>query len=197
MNAVLLLLAAFVALALGGFVQLDDTSGFGSDDWVMPLGVLAAAFAGTALVVALRDRSQRRPLGTALGCVMAAVIVLHVKDDGFRFVWHSNEGELFLFEVFGCWVALALVATGGAAPPEPAPADNQRAHSLHGFLLRAVAYLGGTALAMFTAFSVGMSHYESEGDLAAVGAFGWAALALLGCLGVIVTIELYRATHRW
>jgi hypothetical protein len=192
MTAVGLLVAAVALLCLGGFVHLDDTSGFGSDAWVMPLGAVAVVLGAAAIGKALRHRDERRPLGTALGILVVAVMLLARTDDGFRFVWHSNEGELYLAAAVAGWGALALYALGGLERPTiggaPAPV-----------LLRIVIYVFCTGVATMMAFDQGTRDFfedECQGggdcDLAALAGMGWAAITLLVSIAVIALYEIVR-----
>lgn len=114
--ALLLLDLSILTLVLGHFVQLHDTSGFGSDEWNLPLGALAAALGVAAVVVAAPDRRARRALGIALLAGVAVLVLLQLTVDGFRFVWGSGEFELGALEVLLVCVGLVLVATGAPRP---------------------------------------------------------------------------------
>lgn len=117
------------ALYAGHWIQFDDVSGFGHAKSQLPFAVLATALALGALVVVIPDRQSRRWLGLALAATDVLVVVLAVTDDGFRFIFGGDEGELFLL---GCGMAVVAVALlvfdtrqpTNADPREAAVADN-------------------------------------------------------------------------
>lgn len=187
MAALSLFAASLVLLQLGGFIQLDDTSGFGSDRWNLPLGLLALFLAAVALGVALSERTARRALGGAWAVLAVALVVLSLTDDGFRFVWGGDEGELVMFMVGLALGAAALLtptlyvrrpAGDFVRDPEP-PASGWA---------RTVGYLCATVIAMYLAFHIGIRHFKST---QCVGTGGECDVAVLeGLLWVVVTFFL-------
>lgn len=92
--ALALVMASLLTLYVGSFVQLDDASGLGGEDGVMPLGALAGLLASGALGVALSDRTARRGLGGSFAVLDVGILAEARANDGFRFVWGRDEGEL-------------------------------------------------------------------------------------------------------
>lgn len=116
-------------LYAGRWIQFDDVSGFGHAKSQLPFAVLAAALALGALVVVTPDRRSRRWLGLALAATDLLVLVLAVTDDGFRFIFGGDEGELFLLACGMAVVAVALLVfdtrqSTNAEPPEAATVGN-------------------------------------------------------------------------
>lgn len=68
-----LLAAALALLVLGRFIQFDDTSGFGIDEWMMPFGVPSGFAAAASVVLACSETRARRMLGGTL--LLLAVLV--------------------------------------------------------------------------------------------------------------------------
>lgn len=179
-----LLVVALGLLAAGSFVQFDDTSGFGSSQWKLPLGVLAAVGAIAAVVVAWPEPKARLWLGIALGVVAGLVIWQDAVNDGFRFVWNQSEGELREFELALVMLVVVLLTTAGAA--------------LGGgrWLLRLAAYVVGTAVLSVVVTLVAAATYEArqcagrdEDCLAALGGLLWGAGTVAVCLVAVVVIE--------
>ena len=102
---------ALALLYVGNFIQFDDTSGFGSDTWVLPVGVLGVLAAIASVIVAQSDLMARRLLGWAMLVLDILVIWQATTDDGFRFIWGGDEGELFYLQVGLGMTALLLLAT--------------------------------------------------------------------------------------
>ena len=73
-------------LCVGGFVQFDDTSGFGSDRWIYPLGLLAVVPAVAAVVVAWPEPRARLSLGIVLGALTVLMIWQDIANEGFRLI---------------------------------------------------------------------------------------------------------------
>ena len=73
-----LFLVGFVLLCVGRFVQFNDVTGSGSNEWILPLGYLAA-LAGVASVVAAWREAKAR---LWLGCLMALLLVFLVWQVG-------------------------------------------------------------------------------------------------------------------
>ncbi|HWD83357.1 MAG TPA: hypothetical protein VG497_30865 [Kribbella sp.] len=183
--SLVLLALTLVLLAVGRFVEFDDTSGFGSTDWNLPLGILAAAAAVAALVIAWPEPKARLWLGIALGVLTVLVIWQDAVDDGFRFVWNQSEGELREFELGLALLVVVLLTTAGAA--------------LGGgrWLLRVAAYVVGVAVVSVVVALVAAAYYEAhecagqdEGCLAPLGGVVWGAGAVVACLVAIAVIEL-------
>ncbi|WP_435747441.1 hypothetical protein [Nocardioides sp. SYSU DS0663] len=186
-----LLAASLGLLAAGGFVQLDDTSGFGSDQWDLTWGGPSAVAAAASLAIALVDRRARRSLGAALAVLDGVLVGLSLADDGFRFIWHAGEGELLYLQVGLGLVALALLTPQLLERP---PADDRPgATPTLSAWARAVAYLVALVIAVFAAFSAGTSHFTArncggpdfggECDVAVLEGLLWVAVtAALGLL---------------
>ena len=187
------LVAGVGLLFAGRFVQFDDFSGFGSERWIFPFGILALILAVAAVVIAWADPRTRLWLGIALAILLALLVWQHAVNDGFRFIWTSDEGELAQLEVVVALVAVVLMTTAGAA--------------LGGgrWLVRAAAYLCGSVALVFVAFLAGLTYYDAtvckgnDGDcLAPLGGMVWGLVAIPVCLVAIVVIELvlWRRTKR-
>jgi hypothetical protein len=202
----LLLLLSLALLWKGSFIQFDDTSGFGSNDWVMPLAPVSLLLAATSVLVALRDVPARRLLGAALLVLDGLIVVQAVTNPGFRFIWSGEEGELFQFEVALGIGGLALLTrrvyrpaeTPGPAQPRLTQESESRAMELTGWA-RFVAYLAATAVLVFVAFFLGVVQFEAtecsgpdfggECDLAVLGGLAWAAAAIVLATVAIICIE--------
>lgn len=202
--ALSLFAASLVLLGLGGFIQLDDTSGFGYERWVMPLGAVAVLVASVALGVALSRRTATLALGAASGILVAALVVLAVVDDGFRFIWGGDEGELFLLVVVLALGAAALLTpsryVSGSADGPDGPAGPRRRSGW----ARAVSYACVLGVAMFAAFAAGAAHFTAtqcvgaggECDVAALEGLLWtAAVLVLGVLAIAAN-EVRLRKHR-
>lgn len=190
----LLALSVFL-LCMGGFVRFDDYSGFGSSEWIRPLGFVAAALALGAVGVAIASAPARRWLGGGLVVLDLFVIWQSVANDGFRFVWNHDEGELFLLQVLMGLTALVLIATGLQPVKLPAGAGGR-------WLVRVAAYACGTAIAAFVAFQAGVRHYETrvctneDCDFGGLAGMVWALVALGVCVLVAVVIEVVLLVRR-
>jgi hypothetical protein len=147
-----LLALAVAMLAVGHFIQFDDTTGFGADAWVMPLGLGAGLAAIVAVIVAQPDRLARRLLGGALLVINLLTVWKARTDDGFRFIYNREEGELLFLQVVLATVALLLLA--GSRPTrrlpvtEPPPTKVPIASPAQQSLLHAA--IDTTALRIFT-----------------------------------------------
>ncbi|TCC37585.1 hypothetical protein [Kribbella speibonae] len=178
-------------LVVGGFVQFNDTSGFGSDRWIYPLGLLAVVPAVAAVVVAWPEPRARLSLGIVLGVLTVAMIWQDIANDGFRFVWNQNEGELQQLELVLFVLAFVLLTTAGAR--------------LGGgrWLVRAAAYLVGTVVVTLVVTVIGMVYYgetacadDAEECLAPLAGIFWGAAAVVACLVAVLVIELILWTRR-
>jgi hypothetical protein len=203
LSSLALLLSAVAALFIGRFVQLDDTSGFGSDRWIVPLGVLAVLLTTGSLGVGIRDRAARRALGAALAVLDAFVIVLAAADDGFRFIWGRDEGELSVLQL-----ALGLAALFLLTPRflSPRATDEARpARELTGWARFAV-YSTALVVAGFAAFHAGAAHFEAtecsgpgfdgECDVAALEGLAWAGAVFILVVVAATAVEVTRARRR-
>lgn len=205
-----LFLASLVALRVGQFIQFDDRSGFGDADMVMPLGVLAVLLALGALVAGSKESMARRSLGGALLILDATIVAIAASDDGFRFIWTTYEGELFTFEIMLGVTGLVLLTPAFLSPSRPAgPAGDavevvQESPRLTAWA-RASIYLCLLTIAMFSAFVVGVSYYETtecsgpeggECDMAAFGGIFWAMCTFVLGVIVIVATEVVLAVKR-
>ena len=178
-------------LCAGGFVQFDDTSGFGSDQWIFPLGLLAVVPAVAAMVIAWPEPKARLALGIVLGVLTLVLIWQDLANDGFRFIWNQNEGELQQLEIVLFVLAFVLLTTAGAR--------------LGGgrWLLRAAAYLVGTVVVSLVATVIGVVYYgetvcadDAEECLAPLAGIFWGAAAVVVCLVAVVVIELILWSRR-
>jgi hypothetical protein len=194
--SVVLLAAGLGLLALGGFVQFDDESGAGSEQWNLPLGAIGVVAAIVAVLVAVKDAKARLWLGIALGVLFTVVLWQDLANHGFRFIWHRDEGELGLLLVVLVLLAAVLVATG-LQPSGQQPGDK--------WLVRIAGYLCGSAVLVFIAFLAGTAYYRAtdcenaEGDcLAPLGGMVWGLLALPVAALAIAVIEviLHRRRQR-
>jgi len=190
-----LLAAALLLLAVGGFVRFGDTSGFGSDQ-VLGLGVLAGCLALGGVLVSLVQRTARRTVGAALAAITVALVVGRF-DEGFRFVWASDEGELLLFTVGLGLLSLALLM------PNPSVQDPGGRPRLSAWA-RASAYLVVLVVATVTAFNAGVRHFErtecvgSDGDCDLGFLTGplWAGITVLLLLAAVTVVELIAWRRR-
>jgi hypothetical protein len=194
--SVVLLAAGLGLLAVGGFVQFNDVSGFGSDQWNLPLGAIAVAAATVAVLVASRDAKARVWLGVALGVLLGLLLWQSIANDGFRFIWHQDEGELGLLLVVVALLAAVLVATGLQ------PSDQPRGGR---WLVRVAGYLCGSAVLVFGAVVAGTAYYNAtdcesaDSDcLSLLGGMVWGILALPVAAVAIAVIEvvLHRRRQR-
>lgn len=201
-KTLVLLLLSLALLWVGNFIQFDDTSGFGSDDWLMPYAGLALLAAVASILLSLSDLRARRSLGVALLVLDGLIVIQAWTNPGFRFIWSGDEGETFMFEVALLLCGLALMTRSVYRPavhPAPvmsAPEEAQVAGDLEmtGWA-RFVAYLAAGTVLTFFAFFVGVAQFEAtecgdssggECDLSILGGFIWAAGAVV--LSVIATI---------
>ena len=197
--ALLLLDLSILTLVLGHFVQLHDTSGFGSDEWSLPLGALAAALGIASLVVATPDRRARRALGIALLAGVAVLVLLQLTVDGFRFVWGSGEFELGALEVLLVCVGLVLVATGAPRPSAavlPAVAEQPSVP----WTVRALLYLAATVALVFVAGMVGATYGDGQctgdGDDCLAAPVWSLVFALGGVVAMVVLVATCELTLR-
>ena len=205
--SLLLLVVALGLLFAGGFVQFDDTSGFGSERWILLLGGLACVAALVSVVAAWPDPKARLWLGIALAVLTGLLVWGSISNDGFRFIYHRSEGELALLELAIGLVAFVLIANGVQPAPasETATEPGTAAQAGPGrWLVRTAGYLCGTIVVALVAIAAGADYYTrtecpEEGDcLAVLGGFVWGAVAVLACgLGVLVIeIVLWRRRHK-
>lgn len=177
---------SLVLLLVGNFIQFDDTSGFGSNEWLIPFAFLAALAAAGSLVVALSDLSARRLLGAALLLLDVLLAWQVITNDGFRFIWSQGDGELFQLQVGLALAGLALMARSGWA--------------------RFVGYLTATAILAFVAFFMGLAHFEhtecsgpdfdGECDVALLAGLGWSVGAIILALITVAIIEVILHSRR-
>ena len=191
--SLLLVDLAILVLVLGHFVLLHDPSGAGSDQWNLPLGLLAGVLGIAALVVAIPDAAARRALGLVLVGGVLVLVVLRLTLGDFRFVWAADEPELVVLEVMLVCVGLLLLATGSRRPVvetqtgliEPAPLSWQ---------VRTLLYLALAVALVFVAGLVGASYGDArctgEGDDCPEAAIAM----LLGGFGAFVGVVILVAT---
>lgn len=176
-----LLAAALVLLGTGGFVQLDDTSGFGSERWDLPAGALAGLLTIVALVVGVSgDVRERRTTGWAMATIATCVLAVDAVTPGFRLVWGESEGEGAMLQAVLVLAALALLLPGRGR------SDGHRRVATGTW---AVAWVLGLAVVVPVAFALGTAHFEAtqcsgvgfdgECDLGGVEGILWAAGALV------------------
>jgi hypothetical protein len=189
-----LLVVGLVLLVAGGFVQFDDVSGFGSDQWNLPLGAIAVLAAIVAVLVAARDARARLWLGIAVGVLFGLVLWQFLANRGFRFIWHQDEGELGLLLVVLALLAAVLVATG--LQPSGQPRGGR-------WLVRVAGYLCGSAVLVFIAVVAGTAYYNAtdceSGDsdcLSLLGGMVWGILALPVAAVAIAVIEVILHRRR-
>jgi hypothetical protein len=212
-QSIALVLLSLALLREGRFIQLDDTSGFGSEEWNMPLGLLALLLAGVSVAVALPDVGARRLLGLVLLVLDGAIVVQAWSNPGFRFIWSGDEGELFQLEVALFIGGLALLTRSvyrpaihherTAAGAEAAAAS--RDLELTGWA-RFIGYLTATVILVFLAFFAGVAHVEAtecsgpdfggECDLAALGGLVWAAGAIVLATVAVPVLEWSRNARK-
>ncbi len=195
--------ASLVLLLVGRFIQLDDTSGSGYNDSVLPLGYLAGVLGFAGVVVSSAERTARRLLGGVLLVLVAGVILLAVTDDGFRFIWRNDEGELMLFVITVGITALVLLTprfTAAAATT----GSTQTAPAFSGWA-RGLIYLLASIAVTVIAFGLGAAHSDStscqdtsagECDLSGVEGAAWAAAALALMIMVVILSEAVRFRRR-
>ncbi|MEV8371285.1 hypothetical protein AB0P21_01010 [Kribbella sp. NPDC056861] len=193
-GALALLVVGLALLGAGGFVQFDDATGFGSDQWNLALGGLAAVVTVAAIGVAWANATARLWLGVVLGVLDVLLIWQTVANDGFRFVWHSDDAGLFLFEVVLGLIALVLIATG--LQPSGRLVGGPKVGAGR-WLVRVAAYLCGTAVLTYFAFFAGIDHYDSQHDclnydcdLGGLEGMVWSMVAIGLCALIAVTVEV-------
>jgi hypothetical protein len=189
--SLVLLVVALGLLFAGRFIQFDDTSGVGSQRWILPLGPLALVAAVASVIVAWPAPKARLWLGVALALLTAALVWANIANDGFRFIWNGDEGEFAIMEIVAGVVALVMIAVGAYGLGKGR------------WLLRAAAYLGGTFLLTFAMVIGGIGYYEStcgveEECFSLLGGFLWGAVAVASCVLAVVVIEtvLWRRRRR-
>ncbi|MFI5707306.1 hypothetical protein [Kribbella sp. NPDC051620] len=188
-----------VLLGAGGFVRFHDTSGSGSDRWILPLGFLAAVLAAGGAGVAFVSTQSRRWVGGVLLLLDVVLVWQSASNDGFRFIWMADEGELILLEVAIGLIGLILLALS-IQLPQPAAGGPH-------WLARLALYLSGVVVVVIVGFFIGERWYESrhcgvgEGcdpdDLSGLvwGVTG-SLIALAMGVVVIVVIEVVRRQQR-
>ncbi|WP_328999400.1 hypothetical protein OHA18_33775 [Kribbella sp. NBC_00709] len=202
--SLLLLVVALGLLFAGGFVQFDDTSGFGSERWILPLGALAFVPAVASVPAAWPDPKARLWLGVALAVLTALLVWASISNDGFRFVWNRGEGELAMLEFATGLVAFVLIANGvQPAPESETAAEPAGARPGPGrWLVRTAVYLCGTIVVVLVAFAIGADYYArtecpDDGDcLAPLGGVVWGALAVPVCGLAVLVIEIVLSRRR-
>ncbi|GAA4691828.1 hypothetical protein [Nocardioides conyzicola] len=201
--SLLLVDLAVLVLVLGHFVQLQDTSGFGSDQWNLPLGAAAGVLGVAALLVALPDARARRALGVVLVAGVGVLVVLQATVDGFRFVWAGDELELFAFDVVLVCAGLLLVATGSRRPAdetEPALVPPAPPSTWASWRVRALVYLALAVGLVFVAGLVGASYGDAqctgEGDDCLAAPFWSLVLAFGAFVAMVILITTCELTLR-
>jgi hypothetical protein len=128
----------------------------------------------------------RRWFGAALLLFDAVLVWQSVTNDGFRFSWQADEGELILLEVAIGLIGLVLLATS-VQPPRGAGGQH--------WLVRVALYLSGVVVAVIVAFFVGASWYQERncGQVADcddddLGGLVWGVSGSLIALGVGVVL---------
>jgi hypothetical protein len=128
--------------------------------------------------------------------VLAVLVALLVwqssTNNGFRFIWNGDEGELFYFQVGLGLLALVLLATG-FQPRRPRSASGAGR-----WMVRGAVYLCCAALITYVAALAGIAHFEAtectdpggECDLAGLAGLVWGVAALPASLVVALVIEL-------
>ncbi|MDX6279502.1 MAG: hypothetical protein QOH03_573 [Kribbellaceae bacterium] len=179
---------AIVLLGVGGFVRFHDFSGNGSDQWVRPLGFLAAVLAVAGVGIAALTAQSRRWFGGALLLLDLVLVWQSATNDGFRFVWMYDEGELFTLQVAIGLIAFVLLAAG--VQPSRWSGGAGR------WMVRAAVYACATAVVTYVALQAGSDHYHSaictndDCDLGGLYALEWGVIALGVCLAVVLVVEL-------
>jgi hypothetical protein len=193
-------------LRLGQFIQFNDTSGFGADEWILPLGVLAGLAAIASVIVAAGDRTALRLLGAALLALDALLIWQAATNDGFRFIWTTYEGELILLQIALGMTGLLLVASRSTRQPDTSTATRAAAQAK--VWVPVPIHLGASALVTLVAFGLGTAHFQStqcggpdfdgECDLAGLEGMVWAAAAigLMTLAGIVIFIVAHVRKSR-
>lgn len=205
-GSLVLLVVAIGLLAGGRFVQFDDTSGFGSNQWNVPIGILAVIPAVAALVVASRHVRARVWLGIGLLVLSALLVLLSRVDRGFRFIWKADEGELQVLETVLVLTAAVLIATGLQPSSRAGASTVESGQGAGRWLVRGSYYLWGTAAVMGAAFLAGVVYYNETycgagGDtdcLALLGGMLWSVVSVpvSGVVIAIIELVLWRRRHR-
>lgn len=199
-----LLIASLITLYAGGFIQFDDTSGFGYERWVMALGVVAGLLALSAVGVGLSDRRARRAVGGALAALDVVLAAETVRNDGFRFIWGGDEGESFFFQV-ALGLAALILLTPTFVSARPTTDETPRAGRSLTPWARFSIYLSALTLGIFVAFFLGIAHFEAtqcsgpgggECDVAVVEGFFWAGGAFVLGVVAVVLAEVHRYRKR-
>ncbi|MFC5268214.1 hypothetical protein ACFPJ1_39425 [Kribbella qitaiheensis] len=182
-------------LGAGRFVQLDDSSGFGSEEWIMPLGVLALLAALASVIVAAQDSKARLWLGAVLAVLVALLVWKTSTNVGFRFIWAGSERELIMLQVGLGLLALVLLATGFQ---QKRSSEVDRRGGGGRWMVRGAVYLCGCALATYVAAIAGIAHFEAVEcrdpaemcELAGLEGLVWGVIALPASIVVALAIEL-------
>jgi len=162
-----------------------------------------------AVVVAWPEPRARLSLGIVLGALTVLMIWQDIANEGFRFVWNEDEGELVILEFITGLVAFVLIANG----VQPAPSGDTAIGTAGGtaaaqpgagrWLVRTAVYLCGTTVVVLAAFGVGADYYartecpEDGGDcLAPLGGVVWGALAVPACGIAVLVIEIVLSRRR-
>jgi len=197
--------ASLITLYAGGFIQFDDTSGFGSDRWVMPLGMFAGLLALCAVGVGLADRTARQAVGGALAVLDVVLVVQAIGNDGFRFIWGGDEGELFYLQVALGIAALFLLTPAFLTSKEATDKNPRPARSLSAWARFAI-YVSALVFAMFVAFFTGTAHFQTtqcsgpgfdgECDIAVLEGLLWAGIAfMVGTISIVIA-EVAKARRQ-
>lgn len=179
-----LLAVALLLLALGGFVQLDDTSGYGSDQWNLPVGALAAFLAASALAIGITgDVHERRTTGWALATLATCVLAVDAVTPGFMFVWGETDGAGTLLQAALVAGAIALLLPGRGRVKRDSGVSTGT---------WAVAWLGGVACATLAAFGLVLVNVDGLSGVLAIYVAGFVLVA-----GVIAWLAdgVRRARH--
>ncbi len=198
-----LLLLSLGLLGLGRFIEFDNVSGCCGDEQVLPLGLLAAFSAVGSVAVAVRDRVARRALGTSLLVLALVLLAVKIADDGFRFIWGNDEGELVEFVIALAFVGLFLVTPRFVVREVSSDPSTHRLRMSPA--ARTLAYLCASVLVGLLAFAVGSARYRStqctrqvsdsgECDLAGMEGLVWAVVAV----GIfVVLVGVAELTRQW
>ena len=191
-------------LSFGHFIQFDDTSGFGSGEWVMPFGVFAGVAATASVLVASTDRTARRLLGGAVLALDVFTFWQARTNDGFRFIWEGEEAELFYFQVGLALIALVLL-TPVFLTTTTSRSSSRPTVTISGWT-RFLIYLAVSLVVVFAAFFLGTGHFETtqcsgpdfggECDVAPLEGLLWAAAAIVLMLVAVIALEVVRIRRR-
>jgi uncharacterized membrane protein len=105
---------------------------------------------------------SRRWFGGALVVLDIVLAWQSLTNEGFRFIWMADEGELFLLEVAVGLVGLILLATSFQSSRPAAGAAASAAAGGRHWLVRVAVYLSGVVVAVIVAFFIGVSSYEAK-----------------------------------